>query len=79
MLGIMAGMDQEGWFALHGPSYLAVTCSLFSLVRQWIDMLRQCYIPAFVSMELWQTQSRAASAVGSTVASRDDFNVSLSN
>ena len=40
MLGIMSGMDQEdSWLvSLYGPSYLAVSCSLFSLVRQWIHV-----------------------------------------
>ena len=33
---LLGGLVRSGWFSLYGPSYLAVTCPLFSLVRQWI-------------------------------------------
>ena len=59
--------------SLYGPSYLTVTCSLFSLVRQWIlftsvyigfcwnrDRYAQCYCACFWRLHICSSWTRCA-------------------
>ena len=75
--------------SLHGPSYLAVSCSLFSLVRQWIHVTSVYSGFCGRLLKMFRFQHNAwfdihlgddfvellvfSTMLGSTVALRDDF------